>query len=368
MTQNQNTAIVPGTPDNIREMAAKAITKANSAGSMSGLSDPEVRSIFQAMMPQVKAAIPKHLTPERVIQMCITMVSQNPAIKNCTPGSILGWMMAASTLGFKPVPALGYCYAVPYKNTKKIKDAAGNTREIQVTECQFQIGYKGFIDLARRSGQIETIYAYPVHDGDTFSFSLGLTPDLKHVPAPDGDNKPLTHAYAVVKYKDGGYNFIVLTKQEIERLRKRNPMQRGSIQGAWASDYDAMACAKALKQLHKWMPLSDEMMTAVQADENVIEEKHLTPDNTGIQFVSEIEDAEIIPEQPPASQTPPPAPPAGDKPDPTVTKTPDPNGPIPGAPAPPTTPAGRGRRRSLADWQKGEQGTLLNTPGEAPAK
>ena len=93
--------------------------------------------------------------------------------------------------------------------------------------------------------------------------------------------KNLTHVYAVSHYKDGGYNFVVLTKKEVEALRRRNAMQKEEAAGAWKTDYEAMAMAKAIKQLAKYLPLSDELQSMVQSDESILDPKMFASDKSG---------------------------------------------------------------------------------------
>lgn len=168
---------------------------------------------------------------------------------------------------------------MPYNNKKT--DATG--KESWVKEDQFQIGYRGLMDLARRSGQIKSIHAFAVYAGDTFSYSLGINPDIQHIPNETEPKNPknLTHVYAVSHYKDGGYNFVVLTRKEVEALRRRNAMQKEEAAGAWKTDYEAMAMAKAIKQLAKYLPLSDELQTMVQSDESIIDPKMFASDKSG---------------------------------------------------------------------------------------
>lgn len=128
---------------------------------------------------------------------------------------------------------------------------------------------KGLIELARRSGKIKMIYAEVVREGDEFEVQYGLHPKLEHKPALDMTKK-MTHVYAVAHFMDGGYNFVVLTRQEVERLRMRSPMQKEAPSGAWFTDYEAMAKAKAVKQLAKYLPLNLEQQVAVASDEQVI--------------------------------------------------------------------------------------------------
>jgi len=243
--------------------ASQALAKATKKGTLAGLKQTDVQSVLESLKPQISQALPKHLSADRMIQMATQVIVKNPKVAECSAASLIGAVMQASILGFKPSDSLGQVYFVPYGKS-----------------VQFQIGYKGYIDLARRSGQIRTLYAYPVYQNDEFEYELGLEPKLTHRPAQE-DRGEMTFVYAVAHYKDGGYNFVVLSKQEVERLRLRNAFQKSKPSGAWATDYEAMACAKAIKQLSKYMPLSEEMQGAVLSDEGVIQPDNFSNDQTG---------------------------------------------------------------------------------------
>jgi recombination protein RecT len=242
------------------------MNKAKKAGTLAGLKHTDITTVIEGMRPQLEMALPKHLNADRLIQMAANLITKNPKLGECSAASLMGAVMEASILGFKPANALGQCYFVPYGG-----------------HVQFQVGYKGYVDLARRSGQIKTLYAYVVRKGDEFVYELGLEPKLTHKPTGASDQE-VTHVYAVAHYKDGGYNFVVLTRDEVEKLRLRNPMQKGAPRGAWQTDYEAMAKAKAIKQLAKYMPLSDEMQSAVLSDEARITPDAFTNNHTGIDF------------------------------------------------------------------------------------
>jgi recombination protein RecT len=267
------------------------IAKVKKDGNLSNLQSTQIGTLFDQYKVQIAQALPRHLSADRLIQMVVTLISQNPELKNCSVGSLIGATMQASILGFKPVSALGHCYFVPYNNKKKNDQG----KDVWVKEVQFQIGYKGYIDLARRSGEIRSIHASGVYKDDDFKYNLGLHPDIKHVPSgKKKEAKNLTHVYAVAHYKDGGYNFIVLTREEVEALRMRNAMQKQGLKGAWLSDYEAMSCAKAIKQLAKYMPLSDEMSRAVLSDEAILKPDHFANDKSGDLVETETPDFEDI--------------------------------------------------------------------------
>ncbi len=262
--------------DEQKENVSIILSKAKTKGTLDGLKHTDISKVLEHMKPQIAQALPKHLTADRMIQLCTTLISRNPKLAKCTTQSLIGAVMQASLLGFKPIQATGECYFIPYENRK-----AGTI------ECQFQIGYKGYMSLARNSGQIETLYAEVVYKDDYFDYELGLNRNLVHKPnlsvEPDYNN--ITYAYAVVRFKDGGFNFVILTKKQIEKLRLRNPMfiNNPKLSGAWLSDYDEMAQAKALKKLKKYLPLSEEqLLTAIDSDEGIIKPEHFAKDGTGL--------------------------------------------------------------------------------------
>lgn len=225
---------------------------------MSAMKSTDIQSMLKGYQEQIKMALPKHITPERIIQIATTVATRNPELLKCTKASFVGAVMQASILGFKPVESFGHCYFVPYWN-----------KEINGKEVQFQIGYKGYKELAYRSGQIKMLYAEVVCENDDFEYELGLDPKLYHKPQQN-NRGDITHVYAVAHYKEGGHNFVVLSREEVERLRMRSPMQKDKPAGPWRTDYAAMAKAKAIKQLSKYMPMSEELQQAVSADEAVV--------------------------------------------------------------------------------------------------
>ena len=126
---------------------------------------------IKQMQGEIKKALPSVITPERFTRIVLSALSTNPKLAQTTPQSFLAAMMTAAQLGVEPNTPLGQAYLIPYFN--------GKTR---CSECQFQLGYKGLIDLAYRSGEVSMIQAQVVYENDEFSFSFGLEPALKHVP------------------------------------------------------------------------------------------------------------------------------------------------------------------------------------------
>lgn len=228
---------------------------------MKGLKSSSVRGIFDLYREQISQAIPKHLTTDRVIQLATTLISRSPELAECSTESLLGSVMQASILGFEPVAALGQCYLIPFNNKKTGK-----------REVQFIIGYRGMIDLARRSDQLKDIYAQCVYAADQFDYEFGLEPKLTHKPALDKRGE-LTHVYAVAHFTNGGYAFEVMSKYDVEKIRKTS--QAGNSQySPWNSGfYDEMAKKTVIRRLFKMLPVSVD----IRGKAEVVDEKALNP-------------------------------------------------------------------------------------------
>ena len=211
------------------------------------LVDPRIKE-------QMALALPKHLTADRLARIALTEVRKNPKLAQCDQASFLGAVMQCAALGLEPGGALGHAYLIPFKNNRK-----------NITEVQFLVGYRGMIDLARRSGQIQSLEARCVYEKDKFSVSLGLDSNLTHEPDwTANDRGKLTFVYAVAKLKDGGIQFDVMSRAEIEKVRTRS---RSSNDGPWVTDYDEMAKKTIVRRLFKYLPVSIEMQRAVGLDE-----------------------------------------------------------------------------------------------------
>jgi len=215
---------------------------------------------IERMKPEIGRVIPRHLNPERVARIAVTVMRRTPKLAECTEASFLGALMTCAQLGLEPGP-LGHAYLVPHKNHRR--NCTDKRNCDCISEVTFIPGYRGLVDLARRSGQVSTIFAKVVRQGDHFDYEFGLNPRLEHKPTADVD-KPLTHVYAVIRYKDGGVDFDVMTRAEVERIRRRS---RASDDGPWKTDYDEMSKKTVLRRACKTAPMSIEYQQAVANDE-----------------------------------------------------------------------------------------------------
>lgn len=213
------------------------------------------RTIEQYLMQNqdlIAQALPKHMNPERLTRIALTVIRTNPLLRQCTLPSLAGAVMQAAMLGLEP-GMLGHCYMLPFKNNK----------EGGIYEVQFIIGYKGMIELARRSGTIESIVAREVCENDHFKFELGLNETIEHnYDLRQERGKPYAY-YAIAKYKDGGHTIMVMTKSDIEKHRQRS---KAKDKGPWVTDYDEMAKKTVIRAMFKYLPISVEAAQAVESD------------------------------------------------------------------------------------------------------
>lgn len=259
----------------IKEVKAPVTKTANNA--VTEKKKPQtMKDLVTVMMPEIKKALPNTITPERFTRIVMSAISNNKQLQQCTPNSFLAGMMNAAQLGLEPNTPLGQAYLIPYKNHGTL-------------EAQFQIGYKGLIDLAYRSGQVKTIYAEAVHENDEFEYELGLDPKLVHKPAVK-DRGEVIYYYAVFKLVNGGEGFTVMSRDDINRHKERFSKAANSGFSPWATNYDEMAKKTVIKKVLKYAPLSTDIMRKIAEDETIKSE--LSAD---MSFVNdEVEYAEVI--------------------------------------------------------------------------
>ena len=209
--------------------------------------------VIQAGAKQFATALPKHVNSERFVRIAITTIRQNPKLAKCSQESLLGALMVSAQLGLEP-GVLGQCYLIPFENKK-----AGTV------ECQFQIGYKGLIELLRRSGQLSDIYSYTVYENDDFNIEYGLSRTLTHKPNFD-ERGEIKGFYAVAILKDGAKAFEYMTKDEVTHHEEK--YRKGSYKNdVWNKNFEEMAQKTVVKKLLKWLPVSVEFLEMAAKDE-----------------------------------------------------------------------------------------------------
>jgi len=206
-----------------------------------------------AIKSQIALALPKHITPDRMIRMALTLINQTPRLQECTKESVMSCLFQSAQLGLEPGP-LGQVYYIPFYDKRKGAFVA-----------QFVPGYKGLIDLARRGGKVNSLYAACVFENEEFEILLGLERNLKHTPlSPDKRGKNYKGFYAVVRYIDNSFDFEFMWPEEVESIRARS---RSKDDGPWVTDYEEMAKKTVLKRLLKRQSMSSEFHETVANDE-----------------------------------------------------------------------------------------------------
>lgn len=247
-----------------------------------------VRAALEKLKPQLALALPKHVSADRLLRVVMTAVQNNPKLLECDRTSLYAAVMTCGQLGLEPDSGpLGQAYLVPFWSPGGMK-------------VQTIVGYKGYLTLARNSGELSSINAHAVREGDDFSYSYGLDEHLHHVPADDNEDAEITHFYAYAKFKDGGHVFVVLTRAKVDRIRDtksegyRAFREKKIKSTPWDSDYEAMGLKTAIRRLAKFLPLSVQRAAALDAAYE--EGKHANIDDFG-DVVIEGEAHEVEPEQ-----------------------------------------------------------------------
>jgi len=207
-----------------------------------------IAGYLKRMRPQIEKVLPGHMNADRLARLTLTTIRQTPKLMECNLPSLLGAVMQSAQLGLEP-GLMGHCYIIPYGK-----------------EATFIIGYKGMIDLARRSGHIESIYAQVVYKNDEFDYEFGLEPKLVHKPLLEGDRGAFKAAYGVAKYKDGVFHIEVMGKGDIDKIKARS---KAGSSGPWKTDYDEMAKKTVIRRMWKYLPISIEIQQQAAQDETV---------------------------------------------------------------------------------------------------
>lgn len=242
-------------------MSASALKAATTGTSMKKAEKPTtIHGFLETYKNEIARALPRHMTADRMARIALTEFRKTPALMKCDPATLFGAVIQCAQLGLEPGGALGHAYLIPFENRKK-----------GTTDVQFIVGYRGMIDLARRSGQIVSLTARTVHANDKFTYRFGLDETIEHIPA-EGERGEMTHVYAVAKLKDGGVQFEVLTRHEIEGIRNESQGYKTAkrydrVDTPWIAHFEEMAKKTVIRRLFKYLPVSIELQRAVGLDE-----------------------------------------------------------------------------------------------------
>lgn len=183
-----------------------------------------------------------------------SLVANNKLLQNCKPISVIYAGITATVLDLPLNPNLGFAYVIPYKD-----------------EATFQIGYKGLVQLAMRSGQFKTINVCEVREGELVGRDF-ISGECKFEFVEGRESKPIIGYMAYFKLLNGFEKMSYWTKDKVEAHAKRFSQAYANKRATpWNTDYDAMAEKTVLKNLLlKFAPLSVEMQKAIMSDQAVI--------------------------------------------------------------------------------------------------
>lgn len=235
---------------------------------------------FEDALP---ATVGRVLTPERLTKIALAAIGRSEQLLQCTPTSILRAVMDAASLGLDPSGgARGHAYLVPYRNRKM-----GGQYEAQLI-----VGYRGYIELGRRSGKLTAVQAELVHERDEFTYRKGDDPKIYHQPALDGDPGIIRGAYCIASLVDGEPRREYLQREymaiaQIEQIRDSSAAGK---YGPWQTHYGEMVRKTVLRRAAKWWPLSPELARAFD-----IEDRAEDPPLADTEDVAEIPPAGPVP-------------------------------------------------------------------------
>lgn len=242
----------------------------------------------------------------RFVSSIVSAVQTTPALQECTNPSILSAALLGEALNLSPSPQLGQFYMVPFKNKKK-----------GVTEAQFQLGYKGYIQLAIRSGYYKKLNVLAIKEGELIRYNpleeeieVGLIED-----DIEREETPTAGYYAMFEYENGFKKSMYWSKKkmlahadkysaafsakslELLEAGKIPDSEKWKYSSFWYKDFDGMAMKTMLRQLiSKWGIMSIDLQTAIDKDMAIIREDG-TADYVDHQQETAEEDRNIVAEQ-----------------------------------------------------------------------
>jgi recombination protein RecT len=207
---------------------------------------------------EVLRALPAGIDPLRFKHSLTIACMQNPALLKLHPGLVFREVAKAASLGLSMDPQLGESYIVVVRNGKAQRD-----------EPQLRIGYRGLMRLARQSSEISLIYAHAVHELDPFHIKLGAEFALEHEPDVFHERGDVIGYYAVMRFRNGDYDFEPMALSEIHKIRDRTDgwkaFKAGRIKSTpWSEFETEMARKTVLRRLLKRAPMSPEMAAALK--------------------------------------------------------------------------------------------------------
>lgn len=256
------------------------LAKRAEAGNVKLNKSMNIADMIKVLEPEIRKALPAVITPERFTRMALSAINNTPKLAECTPISFLAALMNAAQLGLEPNTPLGQAYLIPFQNKG-------------ILECQFQLGYKGLINLAYRNEQLQTIQAQCVYANDEFEYELGLNSKLFHKPAL-GERGEMVAVYALFKLQNGGYGFEVMSKQDVDSYAQKYSKAINSSFSPWKSAYTEMAMKTVIKRVLRYAPLKTDFLRAVATDETIKDQFSVDMTEIHGNEIIDVEEEEVL--------------------------------------------------------------------------
>lgn len=248
---------------------------------------PAQRNLFelvQAQQPAIAMAIggrtPEERTrrAERFVRICLTALRQTPRLQQCTPQSFMASLMVCAQLDLEPCTPQGLAYLIPYKN-----------------ECTFQVGYKGLLQLAYRSGMVQSFNADVVYrrevEAGMFEYHKGINPTIRHdvnFLNPTLREGEIVAAYAACTLVGGQPLLRVIDAQDVARAKASSASVRSGRPSPWDTHEASMWMKTAIKRLAAWMPQTEMLALAVDSDDRAERGESLPTAIDDVQSVDEV--------------------------------------------------------------------------------
>lgn len=262
------------------ELKQNLAKRAEQNGSVKLNKSMNIADMIKVLEPEIRKALPSVITPERFTRMALSAINNTPKLAECTQMSFLAALMNAAQLGLEPNTPLGQAYLIPFQNKG-------------VLECQFQLGYKGLINLAYRNEQLQTIQAQCVYANDEFEYELGLNSKLFHKPAL-GERGEMVAVYALFKLQNGGYGFEVMSRQDVDLYAQKYSKAINSSFSPWKSAYTEMAMKTVIKRVLRYAPLKTDFLRAVATDETIKDQFSVDMTEIHGNEIIDVEEGEVL--------------------------------------------------------------------------
>lgn len=230
-----------------------------------------VRDAIDQQTAAFRQVLPATTDPERFARLVLTACKATPKLMQCFASeqgrvSVLVAAMQCAALGLEPNTLAEEAWLLPSDNTGD----DGKKR----TEARLQIGYKGYLKLARESGEVSKCVARCVRDGDTFDYEYGIMERLEHKPAASAERGDLVYVYAIAWFTNGAPPvFVVLDRDDVHARRAMSQSWRSTSRrkySPWTTNEEAMWEKSAFRKIAHWLPRTPKLDMAIASDEAVL--------------------------------------------------------------------------------------------------